>query len=244
MKKILFLLLFPICLLAQQKGGNTNLWYPMKVDGLTTCKDSFAMVSSVSDTNKITADTLRSIRLWGNCTVYEDIRIDGLSLPSNTDEPALTTGFAGSSLLWQRVFQGSTRDDKVYFNIQLPHAWEQGGVFELHIHNAAWTNPVAGDTVVWQLNYNWQNINGTYTTPTTVIVKQPVAGTVQWKHNLTELVRFNSSGKTLSSILVCSLYRLANSNASDTYTGGMTVLYIDGHYEVDSMGSDGEVTKD
>jgi hypothetical protein len=216
MKKLVFLLFFipTLCLGQTYKVGN----------------------------NAISLDS-NGLYLYGNATMYEDLRIDATSTPSNADEPALTTGFAGSSDLFQRMFQGSVRDDKIYFNVQLPHAWKQDGIFEIHIHNAAWTNPVATDTAVWKLNYSWQNINGTFTAPTSVIVKQPLGGTVQWKHNLVELTNFVTIGKTISSVMVCSLYRLANSNASDTYTGGMSVLYIDCHYEINSLGSKKELIK-
>jgi hypothetical protein len=192
--------------------------------------------------NAVNLDTM-GVVLYSNATMFDDLRIDGLTTPSNLDEPALTNSFAGSALLFQRVFQGSIRDDKIYFNIQLPHSWKQGGEFEIHLHNSAWTNPVATDTCVWQFNYAWDNINGIFDTINTVTVKQPLGATAQWKHNKFELYRFTVIGKTMSSVLACSIYRLANSNASDTYTGGMTILYIDCHYEIDGLGSPKELYK-
>lgn len=217
-------------------------------NGNTSENNSIVVRKDVSQFGEPTIGNYASIdsnglRLHGSYTVYEDLRIDALSTPTGPDEPALTTGFAGSALLWQRMFQGSVRDDKIYFNIQLPHAWKEGGEFELHIHTAPWTSPAANDTAVWQLNYSWQNIDGTFAAPTTVVVKQPLGGSAQWQHKLVELVEFNSGGKTLSSVLACSIFRLANSSASDNYTGGMTILYIDCHYEVDGLGSSEELIK-
>lgn len=197
----------------------------------------------INQVDSVVIDTANALRLYGNATVFEDLRIDATSTPTNSDEPALTSGFAGSSALLQRQFQGSVRDDKIYFNVQLPHAWKEGGYLEAHIHTSPWTTPSAGDTAVWQLNYSFQNINGTFTSPTTATVKQPLNGTAQWGHKLVHLVNFNTSGKTISSVMVCSIYRLANSSASDTYTGGMTILYIDFHYEVDALGSSNELIK-
>lgn len=203
-----------------------------------------------TDSTVVVGDTLNGIKLSpdglylkGSATMFEDLRIDAMSTPANADEPALTGGFGGAATMFQRIFQGSVRDDKIYFNIQLPHAWKEGGFLELHIHTAPWTTPAATDTVVWGLQYNWQNINGTYTTPTLTKIKQPLGGVAQWQHKLVEIVNFNTSGKTLSGIITCTLSRLANSDASDTYLGGMTVLYIDAHYEVNSLGSGQELIK-
>jgi hypothetical protein len=185
------------------------------------------------------------IRLTGTATVWEDLRIDGLSTNGGASEPVLTDNFAGVSGMYQRLWQGSSQDDRMFFNIQMPHAWKQGGGFEIHIHTFPWTTPAAGDTAVWEFSYRWENINGNYGAFTTNTVKQPLNGTTQWQHKLVELLNMATPavGKTLSSILTCRLRRLASSNASDTYTGGMGVLYVDGHYEVDALGSKDELIK-
>lgn len=195
--------------------------------------------------NAITLDTNKGLRLTGTATVWEDLRIDALNTNGGISEPVLTNNFAGVSGIYQRFWQGSVADDQMLFNVQLAHAWKEGGGFEIHIHTFPWTTPSAGDTCVWEFSYNWQNVNGTYGAMTTNTVKQPLNGTAQWQHKLIELINLNAPavGKTISSILVCRLRRLANSNASDTYTGGMGVLYVDGHYEVDSMGSKDETVK-
>ena len=195
--------------------------------------------------DSITVDTVKGLRLWGGATVWEDLRIDALTTPGGASEPVLTDNFRGVSGMFQRLWQGSTQDDRIFFNIQMPHQWKEGGGFEIHIHTFPWTTPAATDTAVWELSYDWQNINGTFGAGSTVIVKQPLNGVAQWQHKLVELVNLNSVavGKTLSSVITCRLRRLANSNASDNYTGGMGVLYIDGHYEIDSMGSSQELIK-
>ena len=212
---------------------------------VSTTDSTTSIIGTVvaGDTNNGVIISPDGLRLRGSATVYEDLRIDALATPVTADEPALTSGFGGAPTVYQRMFQGTARDDKIYFNVQLPHAWKEGGEFEIHIHTAPWTTPVATDTVVWELQWNWQNIDDTFGTPKMRLIKQPLSGVAQWQHKLVELADFESSNKTISSVMYGVLTRKAVSNASDTYTGGMTVLYIDCHYEVDALGSGSELVK-
>lgn len=202
--------------------------------------------SQVLFLNKGSVETdTNGIILYGNATQFEDLRIDGLTFGAGGTAPALTSGWFGLANLSNRMFQGAGQDDIAIFQIQMPHAWKESGNMELHIHTTPWTAPAGTDTAVWKLVYSWTNINGTFPTIDSVMVKQPLTGQSQWGHYLKELVNWNTlaSGKTISSIIYCTLTRLANSNPSDTYTSGITVLYIDCHYEINSLGSRKQLTK-
>ena len=196
--------------------------------------------------NVVTIDGVNGLKLNGTATVWDDLRVDGQNFGSGPSAPALTDNFLGVSGLQQRMFQGSSQDDEAFFNIQLPHQWKQGGGLEIHIHMTPWTTPEAADSAVFQFSYSWANIGSAFptslTTDTTCI---HLNGTAQWEHKLAELTNLATpaNGKTLSSMLVCSLKRLAHTNDNDTYTGGISVLYVDLHYEIDSMGSKEEVIK-
>jgi hypothetical protein len=63
-----------------------------------------------------------------------------------------------------------------------------------------------------------------------------------FKHLLTPLPTMSGSGKTLSSMIICRLYRDADAGADDfAYDAGL--FEIDFHYQIDSDGSRQEYTK-
>lgn len=186
------------------------------------------------------------LRLIGTSTVWDDLRVDGLMTNGGAGEPVMTNNFKGVNGMYQRAWQGSSTDDQLFFNVQLPHTWKQnGGGIECHIHTFPWTTPSVSDSVVWEFSYSWANINGTFPDFVTDTTCVHMYGVSQWQHKIVELVNLNteSVGKTLSSVLACRLRRLANSNTHDTYTGAMGIVSIDFHYEINSLGSDTEITK-
>jgi hypothetical protein len=126
----------------------------------------------------------------------------------------------------------------LYFVVQLPHGYKEGTGLYPHVH---WRQTL-NLTPVFKLDYKWFNVGAAvpaqwstytmdelalpYTADTTIqqINKNsdPIAGT----------------GKTISSILLCKLYRDDN-----VYTGDALAYQFDIHYEIDSFGSAEEYTK-
>lgn len=128
------------------------------------------------------------------------------------------------------------------FNVQIPHSYKAGSAIEFHCH-VVYPNAGAGNSR-WQCSYNWANINAefdaTSTTSTAVTIASPNTAR---RHQLIELVAsITGTGKTLSSILLCSLSRLGGDGA-DTYDDIIYLIGVDFHLQKDSLGSRQEAVK-
>jgi hypothetical protein len=213
--------------------------------GASTIPDSDT--TSEQNYTKITADG--SLSYVGNATRWEDLKVPVNSVKiKNTTDAATWDGFIGdTALLW---FQNGKSQD-VVFTVQMPHAWKQGTAIMPHVHwttgrNGAGLAP--GTTrVTWGLEYYWANAGDKFPTTINIITGNTAPtdtdGTIDLReHVITPLGTdgIGASGKTLSSMLVCRLYR----SASDTYSGDAGLLEIDFHYQVDSDGSNQEYTKE
>jgi hypothetical protein len=141
-------------------------------------------------------------------------------------------------------FSASTRNE-LYFTAQMPHAWAEGTDIEPHVHWIPPTDGAVGEKVVWGLEYTWSNVLDVFGT-STIITGDTIIGTDTFlnenKHYVTDLGTISGTGKTLSSMLVCRVFRDAE-NVEDTYGDFAGLLEIDIHYQVDSLGSQEEFTK-
>jgi hypothetical protein len=199
------------------------------------------------DYNRITAeiiavqDHLNSLfsREAGDIIFLKNAVYDDLFIPVNSVKvPASNNpdwvAFKGGLVLGfgDQAVEGN--EEIVYFSVQVPHNWKEGTDITPHVHWAVASTTIAN--VVWKLTYSWASINGTFPSETTIIKTGSADGTNS-KHNISIFDTIAGSGKTLSSMLVCSLKR-NSSNAADTLTGeDALLLEIDFHYQIDRFGS-------
>jgi hypothetical protein len=169
---------------------------------------------------------------------WDDCRIPGLSARTNATAPDLEA-FGPSGNLLAYAFNGAATAEQCYFSIQLPHGYKEGSDIHPHVHWAPTT--AAAGNVKWQLEYSWANMDGTFGAPTTIFGIGAAGGTA-WKHILTDLTDISGTGKTVSSMLMCRLFRNP-ADSSDTYEADATLLEFDIHFIVDSLGSKKELTK-
>ena len=128
--------------------------------------------------------------------------------------------------------------NEVFFTAQLPHSYMEGTDIDAHVH---FLNPSAlsGD-VVWGLEYQWLNIDETNGN-TTIVTKALTAGT-QLKHVAINIQDLTGTGKEISSVLNCRLFR-DGANVLDTLDSSVYLLEFDFHYQVDTVGSRTQWTK-
>jgi hypothetical protein len=187
--------------------------------------------------------TLTSLTLTGSTpitlsdTVFEDLQIPvAATIRPGVSDPTWTA-YKGCYLL---AFSG-TADNIIYFTAQLPHSWKEGTDVHLHMHIVPEDN-AAGNTR-WVFTHSWANIDGTFpgaTTPAAVIV---ATSTVTDKHSMIDLGSISGAGKTISSVLLCSLSR-TGSHVDDTYNAKVIYLAsLDFHYQKDTIGSATATTK-
>lgn len=189
------------------------------------------------------------LRLEGTSTAWDDLMIPGTSVKTTGNSPPDMAGeFVGDNTMDIYVFDGFNTMEQVFFTIQMPHCWKQGSTIYPHVHFVP-TSTNTGDTaervVRFSLEYTWANINDTFgSTAILNLDSDPfVPNTNRWKHLLAKNASgIDGTGKTLSSMLVCRLFR-DPSNPVDTYPQDVAFLQFDIHYEIDSLGSELEYTK-
>jgi hypothetical protein len=136
---------------------------------------------------------------------WDDLRIASSSVRLGSSAPNLTASFAGNANLYTIQF-ANTGTEIVYFDIQMPHAWETGTTVYPHVHFSPITTGTG--TVQFILEYTWANINGTFGGSSTCTMTNVISSNSQWNHLLaTNSTGISGSGKGISSMLVCRLYR-------------------------------------
>jgi hypothetical protein len=182
----------------------------------------------------------------GAATVWDDVTIPGFDVRvAGVSDPAwakFKTNGAGSTGVFLWWFDPGTIQ-QVYFTVQLPHKWKEGSAIKPHVH---WTPEVTADgapanqTVEWGLEYTKASIGGTYGNTTLVYAKAHApadANVIAGKHYTTDFADITMSGNTISTILVCRLFRNATDATDDTYEHDAGFLAFDIHIECDSIGS-------
>ena len=170
------------------------------------------------------------------------VNVTAASTPSGLSAPTLAQFMDDAAGTSSGVFLlsfSATQQEDIVFTVQLPHTYVEGTNIAPHIH---WS-PDGTDTgnCVWELEYTWQNVNGTYgdtVVDTITVAADGVAG----KHQVDEFTDISGTGKNVSAILVGRLSRVGD-NGSDTLTDEAFLLAFDFHIQVNSIGSDLEFTK-
>jgi len=168
-------------------------------------------------------------------TVWEDARIPIGAMILGSSPPGVGTFFGSVSVL---LFDPSA-DEEVYLTIQLPHGYKEGTDIVAHVHWAP-TSTSTND-VVWGLEYQWQNIGQAFTGASTTITVTDAGNGVTGEHQVASWSAISGTGKTISSMLVCRLYR--DVDPVDNFPNDAALLEFDIHFEVDTMGSRQEFTK-
>lgn len=227
--------------------NNAGTWedYPLGIASNITNDGDHIRIGDIvgGDYVEINTDD-GSVRLRGDATAWDDLLFPASVVKPGATAPAYKA-FGPSGSLQALMFEAG-HNDEVYFEVQLSHRWKEGSKIYPHVH---WT-PTTADAgnVVWELEYSWANIDGTFGAPSNMASEATAAGGTAWVHKLTMLKEagnayIDGTGKTMSSMLVCRLHR--NSNAgSDTLNKDVAMLDVDFHIEIDSFGSDEEYTKD
>jgi hypothetical protein len=171
--------------------------------------------------------------------VYDDMRI----IPSAFDFPGVSDPVIGD---WQPGGSGTTfkvwcfdQSDSGYFTVQIPHSYKTGEDIKVHMH---WTPRNRGTTegtatVAWKLDYSWANVNGTFGASAVVDCTDACQST-NHQHLMTPDVAISGSSKSISSMLVCRVFR----DTGDTWAGtgaanAPALLEVDFHFPIDTIGS-------
>jgi hypothetical protein len=134
-----------------------------------------------------------------------------------------------------------TATNVLYFTAQLPHSYKEGSNMDFHIHI---TYPDAGvGNSTWYFTYSWANIDGTFpgaSNSGNVII--PSHATADYNDMAEIMGTINGAGKTVSSILLCSISRLGG-DGSDNYDNVIYLVSGDFHVQRDTIGSKQQLVK-
>jgi hypothetical protein len=164
---------------------------------------------------------------------WEDLRFPASSVRSAAGKEPTWTDYKSGQVLAFADQAVAGNEETIFFNVQLPHGWRDGTNLIPHVH---WVgeDDTAGN-VRWALTYSWANFDAAFGAATEITVDDANAATDV--HNLATFAEISGSGKTFSSMLVCSLRR-NSSHANDTLTGkDAYLLEVDFHYQHDSLGT-------
>lgn len=182
------------------------------------------------------------LRLVGGAAAYDDLRIDGLTTTVGVVAPTDENGFLGDSNHYVRNFVHNQADE-VQFTVQLPHSWSEGTTIHPHVHFSPWITNAGDAAARFVLEYYWANVNDAFpASPSMYTMTKNWTGDAQWNHLIAGGESgIDATGKTLSSILKCRLYR--DNTVTNNLAGKVTFLYFDIHFAVNSFGSDEEYIK-
>lgn len=173
---------------------------------------------------------------------WEDLRVPMTSTKLGGSKDPGFALFKDNGSASQGVFAylfDKTSEEELYFSVQLPHAWQAGTALEPHVH---WC-PIDTDagTVVWGLEYTWASMGAAFGVTTIIKNTAQAAGGVAYMHKLADLGSMSGTGKDISSMIVCRIFRDV---ASDNYNNDAALLEVDFHYRTDTPGgSDLETSK-
>lgn len=172
--------------------------------------------------------------------VWNDLRTPVTAIKLGSTNPPSWVAFQSSEVLSfsDQAIEGD--EELVAFAVQLPHNYKEGTNITPHIHWAA-ADTSAGN-VIWKFSYSWANQDVNFPNPTITTCVAANIATANC-HIYTALTTMNGVGKTLSSMVLCSLRR-NSSDANDTYNSqNAYLLEVDFHYQLDTLGSRQELVK-
>lgn len=169
-------------------------------------------------------------------TVWKDIQVPAHSVKTGASAPGFDGTAAGDATLLTYAFDGASVE-QVYFTIQMPHDWKEGTTIFPHVHFSPTADSGAVEKgVSWKLEYTWANNAATFGASAEIEMTKAFTD-AQWDHLIaTNDTGISGAGKTISSILVCRLYR-DPTDGDDTFENDVLFLGFDIHYEVEKLGS-------
>lgn len=156
-------------------------------------------------------------------------------------------GFGSSAPSWTAYKGGEvlafnpSQNNSITFTAQIPHSYEEGTDLDFHLHLVHPTNPTGeGQKSKWTLTYSWAKFDEAFPSETTLT--KEIDASMADLHKYEDVAELDGTGKTISSILICSLTR-NGTDAADTYTDDVYLVALDFHFKKDSNGSTTERSK-
>jgi len=215
----------------QSQAGDIELYSAVNVEiDATETK-----IGDVGGGNYLSIESDGTLEFNGTATVFGVITIPVNSMIRSVSAPPALTGYkAGYSF----GFDAATQEIAT-FRIELPPDYKEGTDIVFYVH---WTPSDNGaGNVVWRIDYSWANVDAAFPVDTEVSVTVAADGVTD-KHQRDAFSAFSGTGKTIGSVLLCSIMRYGD-NVADTYANDVLLHCLSVHYEKDTIGSRQITTK-
>lgn len=165
---------------------------------------------------------------------WDDLRVSilGAKLRGNSDPAFVSFRTNGSGSVGVYAYSFSaTAEQELFFSVQIPHAWKEDTIIKPHAH---WcTSGSATGSVIWGLEYAIADINEVYGNSTIITSDALAASGAAYTHYIGALPDIDLTGKDVSAVLICRLFRNAT---VDTFAGTTFLTDFDFHYLTDTPG--------
>lgn len=178
-----------------------------------------------------------TLKFQGTSTVWDDLRTSLIGRRLASTAGTVNYDYAENAVVFSPNGTITDTNDTVVFNFQLPHAAIADGSLKVHMHYEQDT----ATTRTFALRYRIQDNGEAKTTAWTTVsastgssVFPYTGGTI---NNILPLATVDLTGIGISAVVQVQMTR------TDSNTGDVNVTFIDGHFEMDQLGSDTEYTK-
>lgn len=169
-------------------------------------------------------------------TTWDDLRFRaaGINPPGAASDPTRDTSDG-------RLTFSATASNIIAIQAQMPHSWKEGSAIRPHVHWSP-TNTNTGH-VKWQMQYKIANVDEAFPGSWTTVTALDAGSGTSDMHQIAGLGEIDMTGKTLSCMILLLITRLG-ADVQDTYNADCKLNEVDIHYEMDTLGSDQEYTKE
>lgn len=208
--------------------------------GLKSANSAISRFGDTSNYSEFEPDG--TLVMYGNATVFDDLTGD--ITRTKTVGTRVTLNDTENSIDYTSA---CTLTDYLFLNYQMSHKWKAGSSIYPHIHFYQASSAIPN----FLLEYRWQRNGGTKTTSWTRLKCNTPAFTYV-SGTLNQLVYSAAiaapTGYSISDIIQIRVIRdTANTSTlftgTDTYNGNASVISVDIHYEIDTLGSRTEIEK-
>lgn len=189
--------------------------------------------------NTLDVETDGTLTLNAGATVWTDVATSLIGRRLFSNQGTIDYDYNENCLLLSDDGDISNRNDRVVFNLQLPHECKLDSELRLHIH---WEQ-TSSDTKEFTVQYRVQTNGGTKNTTWTTAVSNSdsdsnftyISGTL---NQITRLAAIDLTGAAISAVVQIRFTR-SDVGSNDE----LKATFIDAHFEKDALGSRQEFVK-
>lgn len=212
--------------------------HPTQGKILVCIKPHWYLFGDVDNGNYSGFESDGTLKFVGNGTVWKDENAGGVSLTkANSNQPDLIT-INGTNILTY-AFDGVNSLEELHWNVEIQHDYKEGTDLWPHMH--FYPTTTGAGNVKFFLEYYIKESGNTPVQGTTSFVL--AAGGVAWEElriNFDDVI--DGTNLSIADQAHFRVYRDPN-DVEDTYGDDVAIATLGYHYEIDTVGSRGIVTK-